>query len=486
MNHSEQIKHNFEPRRNQVIAINDTVENLLSNGFHGLLLEMSLGKTKSIIDACKVLHKYEKLNRTIIICPKAITNVWRDEIPLHSPWTNILEWDNKKTDRYKRQLKSLIENRFPVLIIRLETFQSKNDTLKNFLSEYCIEPTICILDESNKIKNVMTNRTPRLIEYTKNCLYKVILTGSEITESPLDIFAQFEFLSPGFWYSSPRYNRHKLKKHWYLFRNRYGILKEFTTSEGHKFQKIVGFKRTDELLERIALYVTKQKKADWLSDLPDKMYQTLHVEMSKAQQKIYDQLREELYAEYKDTLITAANAAVLLTRLRQVAGGFIDGKPIDKIPPGIETLIDDVSEYSGKVVIFAAFVAEIEYIRDTLIKEYGAELVCTYYGGTKDRDEEIHRFKESGKFLVTNPQTGAFGLNLQCASLMYWYSRPWSYEQNVQGEERIHRPGQKNTCVYKDIIYAGTVQEKVKELILKKEKTASLFDELSIKELLDN
>jgi len=147
--------------------------------------------------------------------------------------------------------------------------------------------------------------------------------------------------------------------------------------------------------------------------------------------------------------------------------------------------MEDVSEYRGKVVIAASYVAEIRGIEKALIKEYGADQVCTYYGSTKNRDEELVRFRNSAQFLVLNPQSGAFGLNLQFASLMYLYSRPYSYEQNAQLLDRIHRPGQKNNCIYKDIIHKGTVQEKVIAAFEAKKDVVDKFDQLTIKDFLD-
>ena len=147
-------------------------------------------------------------------------------------------------------------------------------------------------------------------------------------------------------------------------------------------------------------------------------------------------------------------------------------------------LMEDVAEYSGKVVIAASYVAEIKGIVKALTKEYGAENVCTYYGGTKNRDEELVRFKESAKFLVLNPQSGAYGLNLQFASLMYLYSRPYSYEQNTQLEDRIHRPGMVGNAIYKEIIHDGTVQEKVLVALAKKKDVVEAFDKLTIKDFI--
>jgi len=67
---------------------------------------------------------------------------------------------------------------------------------------------------------------------------------------------------------------------------------------------------------------------------------------------------------------------------------------------------------------------------------------------------------------------------------MYLYSRPYSYEQNVQLEDRLHRPGMKGTAVYKEIIHQHTVQEKVLKAIAKKKDVVDEFDRLTLKEFL--
>jgi SNF2 family DNA or RNA helicase len=130
-------------------------------------------------------------------------------------------------------------------------------------------------------------------------------------------------------------------------------------------------------------------------------------------------------------------------------------------------------------------VAEIHGIVKELKKEYGEDQVCTYYGGTKDREHELQRFEDHAKFLIVNPASASYGLNLQFCSIMYLYSRPFSYEQNAQLVDRIHRPGQKRMCVYKDIVNIGTVQERVLKLLADKKDVVSKFDALTAKEWLD-
>lgn len=487
MSHWDKIPHKSTPRENQKIAIDNAVDGCAGPGFHGLLLEMSLGKTKVSLNTAEILRHYGALNRVLIVCPKAIQGVWIDEIPLHTHIdTEPLIWENKDTYKYKARQREALEAEFPVVIVRLEMFQTKNAKLDLFLKEYFEEPTLVILDESSKIKNVTTNRAPRLIEATRDSAYRLILTGTPWTESPLDIFSQMEFLKEGFWYAyKGDWKTNVLKKHWYIFRNRYAVMQNMTVGEGRTFKVMVGTRRTEEIAKKITPYVTQQKKVDWL-DLPPKIYQTLHVEMGKAQADAYKQMKNTLILEHGDEILTAQNAAVLLTRLRQIAGGFFPetGEPIAKNIAGIDTLLEDVDGYDGKVVIAATYVAEIKGIADALTKGYGEDQVCTYYGGTENREEEIARFRDRAKFLILNPQSGAYGLNLQFSSLMYLYSRPFSYEQNAQLEDRIHRPGMTGTAVYKEIIHLGTVQEKVLKAVAKKKDLVEEFDRMTIREFL--
>lgn len=483
----ETIEHKFPPRENQKIAIDNAVEALTDRGFYGLLMEMSLGKTKVSLNVTEVLHGYGACNRMLIICPKAIESVWLEEIPKHSNFENPpLVWQNNHTKKFREQVRAWKGQTFQILIVRLELFQRDNKYLKAFLKEYFEQPTIAVLDESSKIKNVTTKRAPRLIEYTRDAAYRLILTGTPWTESPLDIFSQMEFLKEGFWYKyDGPWTKSVLRKHWYIFRNRYAIMRDVTLGEGRSFKTMVGTRRTEEIAKKIKPHIVQQKKDDW-ADLPEKVFQILHVDMPKDQMEAYKSMRDRLILEIGDEVLTAANAGTLLTRLRQIAGGYYpeSGDPIVPHPAGIGTLLEDVEGYSGKVVVAASYIAEIEGITKALKKEYGDDQVTTYYGATKDRDNEVARFRDHAKFMVVNPQSGAYGLNLQFSSLMYLYSRPFSYEQNAQLQDRLHRPGQKRMCVYKDIVHVGTVQEKVIKAFETKKGVVDEFDRMTVKDFL--
>lgn len=482
----ETIEHKLVPRENQKIAIDKGIETLNKHGFVGLLMKMALGKTKCSLNIAEILKKHGAISRILVISPKAILSEWYGEIKKNTFIESApLLWENKKTQKFAREAQGLFFQEFPVLFVKLETFQAENKVLKSYLDEYMSRPTIVILDESSKIKNVKTARTPRLIEYTEKAEYKVILTGTPWGESPLDIFAQMEFLQRGFWYqASPSFKKSELKKHLYFFEGRYAIKRRMTTSEGRSFDTIVGCKNKEEIASKLAPYVIIQDTEDWL-DLPPQNFLTVELDMNKEQAAAYESMKEDLIAEYGDTLLTAKNAGVMLTRLRQIAGGFVP-EMLGSSLPGIEYILDDSEDYPGKVIITAVYVPEIEGIVKALTGRFGSGCVATYYGGTKDYAEEKERFQndQKCKYMVLNPDSGAYGLNLQFASLMYMYSRSFSSDKNEQLEARIYRPGQKNKCVYKDILHRGTVQYKVLIAVKNKADFADEFKGLTLKEIL--
>ena len=53
-----------------------------------------------------------------------------------------------------------------------------------------------IIDESTTIKNPQAKRTKNILELSKEAPYKRILTGSPVTQSPMDLWSQMDFLEP--------------------------------------------------------------------------------------------------------------------------------------------------------------------------------------------------------------------------------------------------------------------------------------------------
>lgn len=261
-----------------------------------------------------------------------------------------------------------------------------------------------------------------------------------------------------------------------------------------KRREFTKYKRLDELKEKIAPVTFFIKKEECL-DLPPKVYEQLFVNMNKEQAQVYKNLKNTLLAEYDGKELSVTNKIALTTRLMQVCGGFFpvqevydfdlkdfvpftdpaqlevpDGKTLKVKTRGdliggknakLEALKADLEEANGPIIIWAQFVAELEYLYKELGKGYKAAL---YYGKTSQAEREnILRDFKANKYdlFIGNPSTAAYGLNLQNSTLQYYYSNSYRVEDRLQAEDRSHRLGVKNTCVYKDVICKGTIDEKI-------------------------
>jgi SNF2 family DNA or RNA helicase len=265
------------------------------------------------------------------------------------------------------------------------------------------------------------------------------------------------------------------------------------------------YKRLDELKAYIDKDVFSARKEDCL-DLPPKVYEKIYVDMTPEQARIYKSLKQDLMAEYADKEVTVANKVALTTRLMQVIGGFFPyqedeirynqygaytkpvaaGQLIGTSNAKLDALISDLDEVADgtKIIIWAHFVSELKYLYAHLNDLYDC---CLYYGGTPDyeRKKIIEDFK-SGVYdiFIGNAATAGFGLNLQNATVQYFFSNSFRTEDRLQAEDRSHRIGVKSMVVYKDVIMRGTIDERIYESIKTGRDLNDYFKATSLKALL--
>ena len=139
---------------------------------------------------------------------------------------------------------------------------------------------ITILDESTTIKNKGAQRTKNLIKIGQASKYRRILTGSPITKSPMDLFSQCAFLEQ----EALGFNS------FYGFQGRYAVVQRRNMGP-HSFNEIVGYRRLDELGEKLDRFSSRVLKEECL-DLPDKVYLRREVNLSKEQVVVYKQMQD--------------------------------------------------------------------------------------------------------------------------------------------------------------------------------------------------
>jgi len=428
-----------------------------------IFAEMGTGKTKIALDNACILYNQGKIDRLLVVAPKGAYMTWFDqEIPTHVP--NYIEkkvviWKQSTSQKYMSELRSMMNNNFElkIMIMNVEAFSSKRGV--DFARLFLIGKSMMIVDESTTIKNPKAKRTKAILALRDETKYRRILTGSPVTQSPLDLWAQMDFLDPYILEQSS----------YYAFRTRYAVIVTANAAGGtHTYQKILKFQNLKELGELVSPHSYRILKKDCL-DLPEKVYTKRYVELTDEQKKAYAEMKENALATLNGSSATAFNVLTQLIRLHQITCGHMatDNRDIIDIKSNrLDELMQILGENSGKVIIWANYIYDINQIKKAIEKEFGEKSYCTYYGATlgKDRQKCINDFQDpdsSVRFFIGNTQTGGFGITLTQASTVIYYSNNYDLEKRIQSEDRAHRIGQMNKVLYIDLVAKGTVDVKI-------------------------
>jgi len=452
-------KFKTKPYEHQLLAVTKS----WNKREYAYFMEMGTGKSKVLIDNVAMLYDKGGINAAIIVAPKGVYRNWSEkEIPTHMPdhiEKHIGVWTPAPTLKQKKELMKLFEvgHDLKILIINVEAFSTKKGVA--FVERFILgHQALIAVDESTTIKNPKAQRTKNLLKLAINTKYRRILTGFPVTQSPLDLYSQSSFLSPQLLgYTS-----------FYSFQNRYAKLinrKMGTRS----FRQVVGYQHLDELTKNVNEFSYRVLKKECL-DLPDKVYQRREVELTPEQKKVYKELKDYAIAELDShEIVSVTSVLTQILRLHQVVCGFVrhdNGEEVEVKSNRLDELINVLEEVQGKTIIWANYQYDIKRILKTLHNITGVDSVATYYGETPDqeRQEIIRRFQDPNsdlQYLISNTQTGGYGITLTEASNVIYYSNNYDLEKRLQSEDRAHRIGQTNKVTYIDLVAKGTVDEKI-------------------------
>jgi SNF2 family DNA or RNA helicase len=412
--------------------------------------------------------------------------------------------------RVTRVLEALVPEegcQYSVVIMSYESMARSLEVLTS------VDWDLVALDEAHFIKRPSTQRTQAAMKIRDSAKRRRLLTGTPVSNSPLDLFAQLEFLGAG-WSGF---------RSWENFREFYGV---FQNIEGTPHQKLVAIQNKPFLQERLARLSFTYRKDEALPDLPQKVYDTCEVEMTGPQAEAYEKVAEQLLLEIENDMdesgnksLTINNILTKLLRLAQIACGYVvwdaavdpmtletvREKSLEWFTPDqkLDALVEILREKSPaeKTIVWSCFVPCIRAIHERLEKE-GIDHVM-YYGSTSEADrlEAERRFNldPACRVFVGNPGAGGVGLNLPGSDPSKWgtpedlgtdadhviyYAQDWSYVKRAQSEDRNHG---KNRCRKQvrvtDLVVPDTIDEEIRVRVLKK-KMAAL--ELSdIREILE-
>jgi SNF2 family DNA or RNA helicase len=439
-----------------------------------LFAEMGTGKSFMLINNASMLYDKGKINAMLIVAPKGVYRNWyRSELPKHMPdhvSYKMACWSPspRKAERQEMEVMLNAVDDLRILIMNIEAFSTEKGLsyARTFLR---VTNAFMAIDECTTIKTPTAKRTKGIIKVGRDARYRRIATGSPVTKSPLDLYSQCEFLGPDCLNASS----------YYAFQARYAILIERKLPT-HTFKQIVGYRRLDELQEKLDAFAFRVTKEECL-DLPDKVYTRRDVELTDEQKKAYEQMKLMALAQVEGGLMSTNNALTQLMRLHQIVcghGKLDDGQEFDLPSNRITELMGCLSETGSKVIIWAGYRKDIEKIKHAIQKEYGMTSVATYYGDTdtEDREKAVEDFQNPNselRFFVGNPRTGGYGLTLTAATVVIYYSNSFDLEVRLQSEDRAHRIGQTSKVTYIDLITPDTVDEHIVKSLRNKINIAS-------------
>ena len=441
-----------------------------------IFAEMGTGKTKIALDNACILYNKGKIDRLLVVAPKGTYMNWVDqEISTHIPdyiEKEVLAWKPSTSAKYQAELKSIRainDFRLKIFVMNVESLSTVKGLKQAGL--FLIGKSMMIIDESTTIKNPQAKRTKNILALAKESKYRRILTGSPVTQSPMDLWAQMDFLDPEILGQSS----------FYAFRTKYAVMITATAAGGtHKYQKIVKFRNLKNLGEKVSPHSYRILKKDCL-DLPEKSFVKREIELSDEQKKAYAEMKSNATTILKGQSATALNVLTQLIKLHQITCGHMktdDGEIINLRNSRLDELMQILGETTGKVIIWANYVHDIRNIERAIKDEYGQDSYCTYYGATKSEDRQncIKKFQEPSnpvRFFIGNTQTGGYGITLTEASTVIYYSNNYDLEKRIQSEDRAHRIGQTKPVTYVDIIAEETVDNKIVKALRKKVNIAS-------------
>ena len=395
----------------------------------------------------------------LVVAPLSIIGVWREEFEKFADFEYSLVALSGSESKKIEKLRQMPTSGLQVAVINYESAWR----LEKELAAWDADLIVC--DEGHKIKTHNIAASKCMHRLGVRARYRMLLTGTIITNKAIDVFSPYKFLNPTVFGSS-----------FYAFRNRY-----FDMTGYGNHTPVLKANMAEELTRRIHSIAFRATKAECL-DLPETTEIVQRVELEPQARKLYQQLVRDSYAQIKGAEITTANVLTRLLRLSQLTGGFLRGDETDRVErvssaklDALSDIIDSAVQEDGKLVIIARFLPEIDAI--TAILERKAIGYSLITGAVKDRDEQVQRFQTDPDVTVFVGQiaTAGLGITLTAADKMVFYSLDYSMSNFEQTKARIHRVGQRNPCTYIYLVSENTVDVKVLKALRDKADLARIL-----------
>lgn len=384
--------------------------------------DMGTGKTASAIWAADFLMKRGIISRVLIICPVSIMDAaWRADLFSFAMHRRV-DVAHGSADKRRKVIASdaefVIINFDGTKVVQREIEEGGFDLI--------------IVDEASAYNKATTQRWKTLKKLVGPDTWLWMMTGTPAAQGPQDAYGLAKLVNPS------------------------GVPRTFTAWRDSVMHKVTQFKwepkpnATDSV--HMALQPAIRFTKEECLDLPDMVYVDRHVDMTPQQKAYYTKLKKQLLMEAAGETVTAANAAVAMNKLLQIACGAVitdDGNALEfDIKNRYAVLREVIDETDNKVIVFVPFRNSIEALSEKLNADGISAEIINGAVSAGNRTEIFKRFQttDNPRVLVVQPQAAAHGVTLTAADTIVWWSPTPSLEIYSQANARIHRSGQTNKC----------------------------------------
>ncbi len=416
--------------------------------FGGCLADdMGLGKTVQTL-ALLQAQKDKANTPSLLVIPTSLIYNWELEARKFTPELKILNYTgtsrNKNTAYFEHY--DLIITSYGIIRIDI-------DTLKHYPFHYVI------LDESQAIKNPSSNISQAVREL--NSKHRLILTGTPLENTTLDLWSQMSFVNPGI----------------------LGTQSFFKNEFLNPIERKKDLDKSQKLAQIIKPFILRRLKSQVALDLPQKIENVQYCLMNADQEELYErtksQYRNQILLEMEKKGLHRSQFLMLqgLTKLRQIAN---HPKLVEEDYKGdsgkmedIRYKLENIISEGHKVLVFSQFVKHLDILRAYLDEQ---KIPYAYLdGATRDRRNQVETFQTNDDYRVflISLKAGGVGLNLTAAEYVFLLDPWWNPAVEAQAIDRAHRIGQKSTVFTYKFITRNTVEEKILALQQSKKQLAS-------------
>ena len=418
--------------------------------------DMGLGKTIQTLALIQRDWQKEAKGPVLLLCPMSVVGNWQKEASRFTPDLPVMVHhglDRAKGDEFQKKAvrQAMVISSYALLHRDFETLQQ-------------VSWSGVVLDEAQNIKNPETKQAKAARAISAE--YRLALTGTPVENNVGDLWSIMEFLNPGFLGTQTEFKK-----------------KFFVPIQTGSDPEAIG--RLKRLTQPFLLRRLKTDRAI-ITDLPEKMEMKVFCTLTKEQASLYEAVVKEALRSLDKSEGIQRKGVILatLSKLKQVcnhpAQFLRDNSPIPDRSGKLARLTEMAEEIiavGDRALVFSQFAEMGEILKRHLQETFGKEVLFLHGAIPKaKRDRMIEHFQTEGdgpSVFVLSLKAGGTGLNLTRASHVFHFDRWWNPAVENQATDRVFRIGQtKNVQVHK-FICAGTLEEKIDEMIERKKEIAA-------------